>query len=155
MDSVACPNLSLRSVQMPSAHHGTFDDICRHGVCEPAACGAKLGLAGGACTSIESRCRAIQHTLFLCVATCHHLCLADLWHDIARLLPETAHEARTALERAQGCNLGVAELVANIVCHGLSTQHHNCLGGRGMSKLKSADYLLQTLAPVPSVHVHT
>ena len=36
----------------------------------------------------------------------------NTWHDIARLLREDAHEARAALERAQGCNLENAELVA-------------------------------------------
>ena len=53
-----------------------------------------------------------QHALFSCVATCHHLCPADLWHHIAGLLPEDAQEARAALERAQGCNLENAEVVA-------------------------------------------
>ena len=67
---------------------------------------------GGACTAVETRWRVIQHALFSCVATCHHLCPVDLWHDIAGLLPEDAQEARAALERAQGCNLENAELVA-------------------------------------------
>ena len=90
-DAVAYPILSLRSVQLPFAHHGSFQDICSHGVCEHAACGAELGVTGGACTAVETRWRVIRHALFSCVATCHHLCPADLWHDIAGLLPEDAH----------------------------------------------------------------
>ena len=111
-DAVAHPILSLQLVPLPFAHHCTFHDICRHDICEHAACGAELGVAGGACTTVEPRWRVIQHTLFSCVATCHHLCTADLRHDVARLLPEDTQEARRALERAQGCNLEDAELVA-------------------------------------------
>jgi hypothetical protein len=52
-------------VQLPFARRGTVADVYKYGVCEHAACGAELGVAGGACIAAESRWRMTQQSVFL------------------------------------------------------------------------------------------
>jgi len=92
-------------------HYGGYEDLSKHGVCEHASYGEPFAVLGGSCTAVEARWRIIQHTLFSCVATFHHLSPYDLWHDIRQVLP-SGSPALAALDRAERCALQDADAVA-------------------------------------------